>query len=190
VRNVTEQGRPQHQRADARRNRALVLAAAQQLLQNKGMAVQIEEIADAAGVGVATVYRHFGNRDELITEVLRNRVADLGAKLAGMGADNDPVVALAETIEVGSQTVATDRGLAEIACNASEHHGATPVYNQLLPILESKLLAAQATGRVSVDLTASDMLMFITASGVVLGDHERRQRLVGVLLKGIGINQP
>jgi AcrR family transcriptional regulator len=190
VRLVTEQERPQHQRADARRNRALVLAAAQQLLQRKGMAVQIEEIADAAGVGVATVYRHFGNRDELITEVLRNRVADLGTKLSQMGTDSDPVTALADTIDMGSQVVAADRGLAEISCNASEHHGATPVYSQLLPILESKLLAAQATGRVSSELTASDMLMFVTSSGVVLGDQERRLRLVGVLLKGIGIERP
>jgi AcrR family transcriptional regulator len=185
---VTDSERPQHQRADARRNRALVLAAAQQLLQDKGMAVQIEEIADAAGVGVATVYRHFGNRDELITEVLRNRVRDLASTLEQMAPATDAVQALAEVINAGSRVVAADRGLAEIACNASELHGATPVYEQLLPLLESKLVAAQGSGQVSNELTAADVLVFITASGVVLGDEERRQRLVQVMLTGIGIH--
>jgi AcrR family transcriptional regulator len=179
-----------HLRADARRNRALVLAAAQQLLQVKGMAVQIEEIAEAAGVGVATVYRHFGNRDELITEVLRNRVDEVARALGEVASHPDPIVALGLVIDGGSRLVAADRGLAEISSNPSDTHGAGIVFSGLNGVLGDTLSRAQATGRISAGVEVGDVLVAITSAGVVLGDEARRRRLAALLLRGLGIELP
>ncbi|HRV60171.1 MAG TPA: helix-turn-helix domain-containing protein, partial [Solirubrobacterales bacterium] len=58
-------------RADARRNREKVLVAARELFARDGEGVQIEEIANHAGVGIGTVYRHFPTKGALLTEMVR-----------------------------------------------------------------------------------------------------------------------
>lgn len=60
-------------RADARRNREKVFAAARELFAREGDAASIEEIAAHAGVGVGTVYRHFPTKQALLTEMVRSR---------------------------------------------------------------------------------------------------------------------
>ncbi|MBN8868156.1 MAG: TetR/AcrR family transcriptional regulator [Solirubrobacterales bacterium] len=60
-------------RADARRNREKIFAAARELFAREGELVQIEEIAAHAGVGIGTVYRHFPTKQALLTEMVRTR---------------------------------------------------------------------------------------------------------------------
>jgi AcrR family transcriptional regulator len=59
------------QRADARRNRERILAAAKEVFGTSGDAAQMDDIARTAGVGVGTLYRHFPNKDALIGELIR-----------------------------------------------------------------------------------------------------------------------
>ncbi|MEU8172755.1 helix-turn-helix domain-containing protein [Microbispora hainanensis] len=56
-------------RADARRNRDLIIAAAQELFLEQGVDVPLEEVARRAGVGVGTLYRRFPDRDALLRAV-------------------------------------------------------------------------------------------------------------------------
>jgi AcrR family transcriptional regulator len=62
-------GRPL--RADAERNRQRILAAAAEVLSERGLDATLDEVARAAGVGVGTVYRRFANKEALIDELLR-----------------------------------------------------------------------------------------------------------------------
>jgi AcrR family transcriptional regulator len=63
-----------HERRDALRNRERVLDAAQRLLSTSGVdAVDIREVARAAGVGVGTVYRRFGDKGGLVAALLDER---------------------------------------------------------------------------------------------------------------------
>ncbi|MCU1681127.1 MAG: TetR family transcriptional regulator [Amycolatopsis sp.] len=59
-------------RADARRNRDQIIAAAREIFTRQGPDVPMEEIARAAGVGVGTLYRRFPDRDALIGAVARD----------------------------------------------------------------------------------------------------------------------
>lgn len=61
--------RPRPMRADARRNRAQILRAARELFADKGPDVPLDDIARKAGVGVATLYRRFPERDDLVRGV-------------------------------------------------------------------------------------------------------------------------
>ena len=58
-------------RADARRNRERILASARAAFAESGAAVQIDDVARHAGVGVGTVYRHFPTKQALLTELVR-----------------------------------------------------------------------------------------------------------------------
>jgi len=58
-------------RADARRNRERILASARAAYAESGAAVQIDDVARHAGVGVGTVYRHFPTKQALLTELVR-----------------------------------------------------------------------------------------------------------------------
>ena len=62
-------------RADARRNRERILAAARELFADSRTEVQIDDVAQLAGVGVGTVYRHFPDKYALMGELVRERFA-------------------------------------------------------------------------------------------------------------------
>ena len=64
-------------RADAQRNRERILAAARELIAEQGGAVEMTDIADAAGVGVGTLYRRFPDKHELVVELLREKFRGL-----------------------------------------------------------------------------------------------------------------
>ncbi|WP_067669562.1 TetR/AcrR family transcriptional regulator [Nocardia miyunensis] len=67
-------------RADARRNRALVLAAAQRAFADHGTSVSLAEIARRAGVGAGTVYRHFPTKTDLLEAVMQQRIEQMTAR--------------------------------------------------------------------------------------------------------------
>lgn len=60
-------------RADARRNRERILQAARDVFAKSGSDAQMDDVATAAGVGVGTVYRHFPNKDALISELVKQK---------------------------------------------------------------------------------------------------------------------
>src|SRR5213593_3762177 len=75
-------------RADARRNREAVLAAAKKLFADQGLDAQMPDVAKAAKVGVGTVYRHFPTKDDLIAALAAERFERLAEK-AREGIDGD-----------------------------------------------------------------------------------------------------
>ena len=70
-------------RADARRNRDKLLAAAGEVFADAGADASLEAVARRAGVGVGTLYRHFPNRDALVEAVYRNEVDQLAGRAGG-----------------------------------------------------------------------------------------------------------
>ena len=93
-------------RADARRNRASVLRAAQEAFAAEGLAVPLDEIARRAGVGAGTVYRHFPTKEALFETIVLGRVQEMGERIRQWAAAPEPGTAffamLTELAEQGA----------------------------------------------------------------------------------------
>lgn len=99
-------------RADARRNRDRILDAAGVAIAQHGVDASLEEIARRAGVGSATLHRHFPSRQSLLEAVFRSRVEALCAKAGELAADLDPETALFTWLRAVGAHAAANRGLA------------------------------------------------------------------------------
>ena len=108
---TTDVERPR--RADAVRNRELVLESARRRFAERGLDAQVEEIARGAGVGVGTVYRHFPTKEDLLTALAQARFEGLAeAARAGLEA-GDGWQGLVEFMTYSARVMAEDRLLSE-----------------------------------------------------------------------------
>ena len=80
-------------RADAERNKKLIVQAAREVFATAGVAAPIDEIAQRAGVGTGTLYRHFPTKEALFEAVVIGRVKDLAEEARRLIASNEPKTA-------------------------------------------------------------------------------------------------
>jgi len=85
-------------RSDAVANRESILEAARQLFAKKGLAAEMREIAERAGVGVGSLYRHFDSREGLIRAVMEAAAEEFVRRLRVAAGQKDPMAALREMI--------------------------------------------------------------------------------------------
>jgi AcrR family transcriptional regulator len=101
-------------------NRERVMSAARSAFAGDGLEAPIREVARRAGVGVATVYRHFPTRTDLITAVLSERIAACRGEMLHALEDPDPWQALSGTILRFAERQIRDRGLNEALLGSHE----------------------------------------------------------------------
>ncbi|MEU9033054.1 TetR/AcrR family transcriptional regulator [Streptomyces sp. NPDC048383] len=98
-------------RADARRNYERILAAAGAAIAQYGVEASLEEIARHAGVGSATLHRHFPSRQALLEAVFKDRVETLCAKARDLATEPDPGAALVTWLHAVGAHAVTNKGL-------------------------------------------------------------------------------
>lgn len=147
-------------RADARRNRDRLLAvAAEALLAD--VEVPLETVAERAGVGIGTLYRHFPNRDALVEAVYRHEVEALCDAAPDLLRGDGPAVdALREWMGRFVQYAATKRGLGAAlrAAVGSESPLFAETRQRILGALATLLDACRAEGSVRADTDADDVM--------------------------------
>jgi AcrR family transcriptional regulator len=79
------------ERADARANRARLVEAARAVFGERGLAAEMKEIAERAGVGVGTIYRNFPSKEDLILAIMRDALAAAIAEARVAEAMDDPI---------------------------------------------------------------------------------------------------
>jgi AcrR family transcriptional regulator len=94
-------------RADARRNRSQIMASARELFAALGQETQMAEIAEHAGVGVGTLYRHFPTKDALLVALVRERYQGLASIALAAEVIPDPMRSL-EALVRGYLAAAAD----------------------------------------------------------------------------------
>src|SRR4051794_16351982 len=99
------------QRADAARNAGRLLAAARQLIEERGPDVPIDDIARRAGLGNATLYRHYPTRSDLLAAVYADEVAELCRRGTELLDDPDAGEALFTWLDLFVVHIAAKRSL-------------------------------------------------------------------------------
>jgi AcrR family transcriptional regulator len=150
---------PDHQRADARRNYARVLAVAEAEVATHGAGASLEQIARVAGVGSATVRRHFPTRRALLEAVSHQRIAALCARADELTrADSSrtalldwlgDVVAYCVTARGLAETLAYDGDVHQNSCSAALEEAAGPL-----------LRRAAQDGAIPAQVTVEDLITF------------------------------
>ena len=176
-------------RADAERNRERVIEAARAVFAQQGLDASTNEIARRAGVGIATLFRRFPTRDDLIATVFAEKMRDYSEAIDEALADLDPWNGFCVFIERVCQMQADDRGFADVltmtfaAAKAFEEERDRAA-NSLTHLLQR----AKAAGRLRADFVHQDVPLILMANaGVVTATRdaapEAWRRLVGYLIQ-------
>ena len=180
---------PRRLRADAQRNVGSLLDAAKATFAAAGVDAPAKEIADLAGVGVGTLYRHFPRRSDLVVAVFQREVDACADEAPALSAGYQPGEALSKWLERYTAFIATKRGLAKALHSGDPAFDALPDYfmGRLEPTLRSLLDAAAAAGEVRTDISATDMLFAVAT--LCLPEDEvgagYSQRMVALLVDGL-----
>ena len=172
-------GRPL--RADARRNRARVVDAARAAFAEEGFEVPLDVIAQRAGVGAGTVYRHFPSKEALFAAVQQEQVQELITQAQALLASDDPAEAFSQFMELLAGQAEVKRDLPEAIAVP------TGLGQQMQSVLGALLERAQAAGAVRPDLTAGDLVALLKALYQLARTADRPQldRLRAVVLGGL-----
>ncbi|WP_423465144.1 TetR/AcrR family transcriptional regulator [Promicromonospora sp. MS192] len=165
---------PERRRADARRNHARILAVAEQEVAAHGAGASLEQIARVAGVGSATVRRHFPTRRALVEAVSRERVEALVARAHDLADREDGGQALLDWLADVVAYCVSARGLAA-ALTYEEDEPRSLTENSCAAALESAggplLQRAVRDGAVDAGVHVADLITL--AVGVVLATEHR-----------------
>ncbi|GGS29810.1 TetR/AcrR family transcriptional regulator [Streptomyces griseoviridis] len=149
-------------RADALRNRERILTAAQEMFVEHGPEVPLDEVARRAGVGNATVYRNFPDRDALVREVVcsvMDRMA--GAAEVALARGGDPFAALERFVHV-----AADQRISALCPMVSttfdQHHPDLEAARERVEGLVGEIMErARTAGQLRSDVDVGDLLVAV-----------------------------
>ena len=177
-------------RADARRNEKTLLDAAAAVFVRAGVEAPVRDIAAEAGVGTATIYRHFPTRADLIIGVYRHQVeacAEAGPAL--LASAPTPYDALARWIDLFVDFLVTKHGLAGVLQSDNAGFEALHTYflDRLVPVCTDLLAAASTAGEIHSDVRAIALMRGVGNLCIGAENDPRydARQLVGLLIGGL-----
>jgi AcrR family transcriptional regulator len=176
-------------RSDAERNRARIIAAARGAFARDGLTASMASVAREAGVGIATLFRRFPTKEELVAAVFADRMDAYAEAVADALADPDPWHGFTGYIETACAMQAADYGFADVltmtfpTAKALEQRR-NEAYAAMVQLIDR----AKATGRLREDFDPSDLvLLHMANAGVVnaTGDAapDAWRRVVALLIQ-------
>jgi AcrR family transcriptional regulator len=173
-------------RADARRNYEKLVAAARDVFTELGGSAPLEDVAERAGVGIGTLYRHFPTRQALLEAVYAGEVGAL-ARAAEELAPLDPWDALAQWLRQYAGFAATKRALMEALLEAAPDSDVlltcrTAILDAGTPLVER----AQQARVVRPDTSFMDIIRMVGGVSVVATtDADQKERMLQIVLDGL-----
>lgn len=189
---ASEQSELPHQRADARRNRAQILQAAETCFAEQGVGVPIDDIARAAGVGVGTIYRHFPTKEALLEAVIVTHMEKLTAEAMDLATSDDPGAAffmfLARLAEEGSSKRDLIDALGGAGIEVKER--TSPQKAELTQAIGVLLQRAQIAGDVRSDVELADLFGLVMGACAFAAHGESgssQSRMLSVVCDGLRV---
>lgn len=177
-------------RYDARVNRERILAAAESVFGEQGAAGSTEEIARRAGVGVATVFRHFPTKVALIEATLLAHFDDLRKRAEELAGAGDPGDALRALIRVMIETGATKLTLVSLLGEDGDVPASVVTASgDVRAVVDSVLRRAQSAGSVRASIGVDEVYLLIRAlaqaSATRATPSDTVDRAIDIVLTGI-----
>ncbi len=177
-------------RADARRNREKVLAAARAVFSEHGREAQMDDVARRAEVGVGTVYRHFPTKEALIEALMVDSFEAIAAQATAALAIEDPWEAFTSVLWTGAEIMAGDRALSEVfASIPGAMDAASKTVEGLQESVGEIMRRAQAAGALREDALLDDVPMIMCGIGsATKKEHQCSapwRRHLGILIDGL-----
>ena len=179
-------------RADARRNRVQILAAAEAVFAEEGLAVPIDEVARRAGVGVGTLYRHFPTKESLFEAVVVNHMERLTQDVLALLERDDPGPALFEFLGHVAHEGSSKRNLVDALSGAGINIKETaPNCKQQLEEAAGQLLErAQKAGQVRADVSLADVIGLVLSACNADIPESSQARMVAIVCDGLRVESP
>jgi AcrR family transcriptional regulator len=175
-------------RADARQNRARLIAAATEAFAEKGAGAPLEDVARRAGVGIGTLYRHFPNRLDLQAAVFRSQVVSICGQGDTLLESVEPEQAFAGWCQALAAYLITKRGLSKALIEAvgMESELMKSCWMAMRDTTERLLTAGQQAGKIRSDVDSMDVMRLVHGVAVATErDPERAGLLLSVTLDGL-----
>jgi AcrR family transcriptional regulator len=173
-------------------NRAGILEAAARMFAERGVGVDVREIARAAGVGMGTLYRHFPTKDQLVEAVLADVQEDWVHTTQELLTTNDPWPALCRFMEDTLTRHAAHRGLLESFGTGFRALPSEQAVNRtsIEPVIAELVAGARAQGKLRDDVTSEDIGLLLIAIGRTIEVTEEKapgtwRRSLTVVLNGL-----
>jgi AcrR family transcriptional regulator len=173
-------------RRDARRNRERLTEAAAAAFRDDGLDVSVDEIARRAGVGVATLYRHFPAKADLVVAVT-DAVVDGLAAAAATSLDGPDADAVARFLDAALRHQCRNRGfLQALAQQDLPDAVRRRLKRRVTAILEPVVAAGHRSGSIRREVDAGDLLVIVRMLGVVVTRGRRSaEPYLSILLRGL-----
>lgn len=173
-------------RADAARNAAALVAAARELFDTAGPDIALDEVAKRAGVGNATLYRHFPTRGDLLVAAYAEEVATLCGHGADLARHPSPTDALFAWLDAFVAHVAAKRDLA-LAATAGPAGRRTELFDRWHASMRdtAATLADRAADALVPGITGPDLTAHAAGIALTATDPAHARRLLGHLRHGV-----
>ncbi|MCO6006910.1 TetR/AcrR family transcriptional regulator [Actinoallomurus purpureus] len=176
-------------RADAARNRALLLAAAADEFAERGLDASVADIARRAGVGKGTVFRHFATKDDLIAAIVLDRINALNAVGEQLLEAADPGTALLEFLTAAARQ-RQQRDLSFLQEAGELNAEVTQARTKMFRTIHTLLDRAREHGAVRADVTGTDIILLMCAPNYVTSyvseaSPDLWQRYLAIIFDGL-----
>ncbi|MEV4803219.1 helix-turn-helix domain-containing protein [Nonomuraea sp. NPDC049421] len=183
--------KPPSTRSDAVRNRKLLLDVAARTFAERGVEVSIGEIAQRAGVGKGTVFRHFPTKEDLLAAIMLDLLDELIGTATGLLADDDPVRALRAFMTAGVEAFVRDRAFCDVIGRPSlQSQEVRDAIHRLCEAAERLTARARERGAVRPDVTGTDVALMLsgiqhTAAPLLDADPQAWRRYLELAFDGL-----
>ncbi len=179
-------------RADARRNRLAILAAADAAFAEEGIGVPVDEIARRAGVGAGTLYRNFPTKEALFEAVIRQHMEAVAAEARALYTSSHPTQALFQFIGHLAEQAGRKRNLIDALSGAGVDVQASlgDTKQEVQAAAEVLLRRAQRAGEVRSDVTLEDLFALVMgacAFSSPASDEGSQARMISVVCEGLRV---
>jgi AcrR family transcriptional regulator len=180
---------PRPPRADAQRNRELLLQAAHEVFASEGLAVSVEAIARRAGVGIGTLYRHFPTKKALFEAIVREDLEQFVVEARALAGSDEPGEALWGFLRRIVHHSETSAAVKDALGGVYAIHDYAADTALEIELAVAQLLArAQESGEARRDVTAGELLSLLAAAYHATerpGSTVSRTTLVRVIIDGV-----